>query len=40
MLVVTGLWLGAAGLVALSLESMGVAVGCFAAAALLIRLAS
>lgn len=40
MLVVMGLGLGGAGIVALSLESTGVALGLFAGAALLIRLAS
>jgi hypothetical protein len=40
MLVVTGLWLGGAGIVTLSLESLGVACVFFTCAALLIRLAS
>jgi hypothetical protein len=40
MLVVMGLWLGAAGIVALSLESLGATFVFFACAALLIRLAS
>lgn len=35
MLVIIGFWLGGAGFAALSLESMGAAVGFFAAAALL-----
>jgi hypothetical protein len=40
MLVTTGLWLGALGIVALSLESLGAAFVFFTGAALLIRLAS
>jgi hypothetical protein len=40
MLVTVGLWLGAAGIVALSLESLGAALVLFGLAALLIRLAS
>ena len=39
-MVTVGLWLGAAGIVALSLESIGVAVGFFVIAATLIRFAS
>jgi hypothetical protein len=39
MLVVTGLWLGGAGLVALSLESIGAALAFFGLAGLLIQLA-
>jgi hypothetical protein len=39
MLVVTGLWLGAASLVALSFESLGAAAVLFGLAALLIRFA-
>jgi hypothetical protein len=39
MLVTVGLWVAATGLVALSLESFGVAVVFFGAAALLIRFA-
>jgi hypothetical protein len=39
MLVVTGFWLAGAGLVALSLESVGAAVVLFGLAGLLIRLA-
>lgn len=39
MLVITGLWLSGAGIVALSLESVGIAVGFFATAGLLLKLA-